>query len=211
MMKNFISVFICTLNRFSTQPTVVNLRFLLCLFGLLVIKTSVLAIPSDYKNKSLTEFYPVPPQNDRSLFYIQRSKNTNAIVYETNILPSGKINTEEPLKIYWMQYASDSSVAELNYVQKRYAYGIRATPVKGHPGEFVLNFVSYEKKKFYLILDPGGKQYKTYTTINGKMAELKKIFIHLEGGSFWFPNIVDIEITGKDPATLQKITEHFKP
>ena len=111
--------------------------------------------------------YPAPPQNDRSLFFVQRSKNTNAIVYETNVLPSGKINTDDPLKIYWMQYASDSSKEDLNYVQRRYAYGIQTTAVKGHPGQYMLNFVSYEKKKFFLIGDSEGKRYKAFMTING--------------------------------------------
>ena len=155
--------------------------------------------------------YPAPPQNDRSLFFVQRSKNTNAIIYEANVLPSGKINTDDPLKIYWMQYASDSSKEDLNYVQRRYAYGIQTTAVKGHPGQYMLNFVSYEKKKFFLIGDSEGKRYKAFMTINGKMAELKRIFIHLDGGTFWFPNIVDIEIVGKDPASQQEVIEHFKP
>ncbi len=160
---------------------------------------------------ALAASYPVPPQTDHTLFYIQRSKNTNSIVYETNYLPSGKINLEDPVKIYWLQYATDSSRSDLNYVQRRYAYGIQATPVKGHPGQFVLNFVSYEKKKFYLIGDVDGKKYKAFVSINGKMAELKRIFIYLDGGTFWFPNIVDIEITGKDPLTQQPMIEHFKP
>ena len=75
----------------------------------------------------------------------------------------------------------------------------------------MLNFVSYEKKKFFLIGDSEGKRYKAFMTINGKMAELKRIFIHLDGGTFWFPNIVDIEIVGKDPASQQEVIEHFKP
>ncbi|MFN8142902.1 MAG: DUF4833 domain-containing protein [Bacteroidia bacterium] len=188
-------------------------RFHISYVFLLIVVTCCAAFSdkSALSKKTLADTYPVPPQNDRSLFYLQRSKNTNAIVYEVNVLPSGKIDADNPLKIYWMQYATDSSMAELNYVQRRYAYGINAVPVNGHPGQFVLNFVSYEKKKFYLISDPDGKRFRTFASINGKMSELKRIFIHLDGGTFWFPNITDVEIVGKDPSTQQLIVEHFKP
>src|SRR5690606_37878393 len=97
--------------------------------------------------------YPIPPHDSRMLFYVQRSNNVNAIVYETNLQKDGKINREEPVHVYWKRYTSDSSVAELNYVQRKYAYGIESKEIEGKNGQFILNFVSYDKKKFYLLPD----------------------------------------------------------
>jgi len=155
--------------------------------------------------------FPTPPQTDRSLFYIQRSKNTNAIKYDANVMADGKLNPAEPVSVYWIRYATDSTSAELTYIQRKYAYGVKTVPVPGKQDQFIVSFVSYEKKKFYVLRDPDGKKYRAFTNINGKMAELKKIFIQLSGGTFWFPNIVDIEISGKDPATHQNVVEHFRP
>ncbi len=41
------------------------------------------------------------------LFYITRSMNTNAVVYEANLV-DGKLNTAEPVKVYWIMYAQDN-------------------------------------------------------------------------------------------------------
>lgn len=95
--------------------------------------------------------YPVPPTNENSLFYIQRSKNTNAIVYDLNRLPDGTPNPTNPINVYWIRYAVDSTMEELSYVQQKYAYGIVARPYNGQKNAYVLHFVSYDKKNFYLL------------------------------------------------------------
>src|SRR5438552_3281274 len=72
--------------------------------------------------------YPTPPRNKNSLFYVQRSKNVNAIVYEANIKSDGTLDKEEPVKIYWIRYTSDSTRAPLTFIQNKYAYGIKSEP-----------------------------------------------------------------------------------
>lgn len=155
--------------------------------------------------------YPIPPTTENSLFYIQRSKNTNAIVYDINRLPDGTPDPINPLHIYWIRYASDSTTEDLSYIQEKYAYGITSRPYNGMKNEFVMQFVSYSKKNFYLLPTSTPKKYAAYTNINGKLAELKKVFIKLNGGTFWFPTIEYIELTGKDPSTQQPISERFTP
>ena len=154
--------------------------------------------------------YPVPPSNDNSLFYVQRSNNTNTIVYDANIKKDGTLLEEEPVKVYWIRYGEDSAITELNYIQRKYAYGIVAHMMTDQKNKYVLQFVSYAKKSLYLMAKPNGK-YAAYMTINGKPAELKKVWIQLNGGTFWFPTIEYIELIGKDPATQQNVTERFKP
>ena len=155
--------------------------------------------------------YPVPPVNENSLFYIQRSKNTNAIVYEVNRTHDGKINTGDPVKIYWIRFASDSSTDDLTLIQRKYAYGINSRPYNGQKNSFVLQFVAYKKRNIFLLPVNNGKRYVAFTNINGKLAELKKIFIATSGGSFWFPTIDYVELIGKDPASQLILTERFKP
>lgn len=181
-----------------------SLFFSKCFFICLTILFSgpQLAIPN---------IYPTPTVNDNSLFYIQRSKNTNAIVYELNRSPEGQINTVEPVKIFWIRYTSDSSLADLTLVQNKYAYGIEATPVNEQKNSFVLHFNAYKKRSFFLMPVKNSKRYAALTKINGQLAELKKVFISTSGGTFWFPQIDYIELTGKDPATQQIVTERFIP
>lgn len=155
--------------------------------------------------------YPVPPAKDQTLFYVQRSNNNNAIVYETNLNSDSSINREEPVHVYWIRYSSDSTTAELSYIQRKYAYGVKSVEIEGKNGQFILNFVSYDKKKFYLVKSQEGNNYQALTMIDGRMSVLEKVFIQLNGGTFWFPTVEEIVLHGKDPVTKQKVVEHFKP
>lgn len=179
---------------------------------LLSLSSSGVGVSSQLKedtNRGLN--YPVPPENDRMLFYLQRSNNNNAIVYETNLLENGSINREDLVHIYWIRYSSDSTNAELTFIQRKYAYGLDSKEIEGKNGQFILNFVSYSKKKFYMIPERVGNKYQALVSINGKMAILERVFITLSGGTFWFPSIDNIEMRGRDPLTREVVIENFKP
>lgn len=158
-----------------------------------------------------TAVYPVPPAKENSLFYIQRTKNTNAIVYETNYLPNGHINTNEPVKIYWIRYSSDSTTADLTSIQRTYAYGVNVNPLRADKNSFVIHLVAYKKRSIFLMPVNNGARYTALMNINGRMAELKRIFVSTSGGTFWFPKVDYIELTGKDPVTHQQVIERFVP
>lgn len=184
----------------------IAIHYLLINYFLLIISPFI-----DAPEKIASKVYPTPPVNENSLFYIQRSKNTNAIVYETNYLPDGKINALDPVKIYWIRYSSDSTTEDLTLIQRKYAYGINSRNYNGQKNAFVLNFVSYKKKSIFLLPIANGKRYAAFITINGRLVELKKIFISITGGTFWFPSIDYIELSGKDPSSQQTIVERIKP
>jgi hypothetical protein len=178
---------------------------------LLTILISLMSVNTSVSDAIPVKIYPVPPVNDNSLFYIQRTKNTNAIVYELNKFSDGRINEDDPVKIYWIRYASDSTTDELTMIQRKYAYGLTARIYNGQKNSFVLQFVSYKKRNIYLLPASNGKRYAAFISINGKLAELKKVFICTSGGSFWFPTIDYVELTGKDPSTQQVVVERFHP
>ena len=135
----------------------------------------------------------------------------NAIVYDANVRPDGSLDPKEPLKIYWIRYTSDSSTAPLSYIQDKFAYGVKATPYPGKPGQYVIQFNAYPKKQLYLLKKPDNKHYGAYIMIGGRYSELKKIFLQINGGTFWFPNVEYVEITGNDMATQKEISDRFKP
>ena len=155
--------------------------------------------------------YPVPPTNENSLFYIQRSKNTNAIVYELNRKPNNTLDAENPIKVYWIRYTSDSSTAALTSIQRKYAYGVLSRPYQGYHDSYVVQFAAYRKRNIFLMPNGNSGKYGAYVSINGKMAELKKIFIATEGGTFWFPKIAYVELTGMDPSSGKHVVERFVP
>jgi len=78
-------------------------------------------------------------------------------------------------------------------------------------GEFELRFTSHKKLPMYLSKSVHDKKYHVYATINNKKMELERIFLRIDGGSFWFPNVKYVEIKGHDAALpLKQITERIK-
>ena len=153
--------------------------------------------------------FPVPAANIERLFYLQRPPNTNTVIYELNIdKKTGKPDADEPVHPYWIKYGNKGQKEELTYIQRKFAYGLVQKPLGDD--KYDIRFVSYKKLPLTLMKGADGK-YLIFVTIARKQMALRYIFIQIEGGSFWLPNIVYVEMKGTDPATGKEITERFKP
>jgi len=153
--------------------------------------------------------FPVPVGNPNQLFYLQRTSNTNTIVCELNLDSKGKPDEESPVHVFWIRYNEGGMRKELNYVQRVFAYGIKSQP-EGN-GAYRLHFVSYKKNTFLLMLSPKDNKYHVYANINQRQALLNRVFIKIDGGSFWSPNVIYMEMKGIDVATGKEVVERIKP
>jgi len=159
-------------------------------------------------DKALMDTFPVPPFTSNQLFYLQRTSNKNTIVCDLNF-ENGKLNTEEPVHVYWIRYSDQGQRQELSYIQRTFAYGIKATALKNSNG-YVMHFVSYKKYLLYLLKSAVDNKYRVYTTVNSKTVVLNRIFIKINGGSFWSPKVEYVEIKGVDPASGKEVTDRLK-
>ena len=154
---------------------------------------------------------PAPEKINNILFYIQRSINISVINYVLNMDENGELNVIEPIKAYWKNYASDGSIEPLNYIQRKFAYGIEIKMLDTDKKSFCFNFVSYKKKKIFLIKSLVDNKYQAICEMNNKMTILDRIFIQIEGGSFWVPKIKYIEIRGKNISKNEEEVERIIP
>jgi hypothetical protein len=187
-----------------------NVCIVLCVTALFLWGYTPQQNPTNKHKPTIASEFPVPPSNDRSLFYIQRSPNTNTIVYELNLTDDAKIDSQHPVAISWINYATDGKWSELNYIQKTFAYGVDAQLVKGEKESYILTVVSYKKRQIYLVQDQAGK-YHAYITINNKISILKHVFVRIEGGTFWVPNVKYVELFGEDAQTKLEVYEKIIP
>jgi hypothetical protein len=189
------------------------MRILFFLFFSLLSITSVQGYSKNIDKNSGTDkganvVYPTPPPSSERLFYVQRTPNANTIVYDLNLNSDGKPNMEQPVKVYWLKYAEKGQKEELNYIQRKFAYGLNTKALNN--GSYDIRFVSY--KKFPLTLMKGGDgKYHIFALIAQKQVILNRIFVKIEGGSFWIPNVVYVEVKGTDPETGKEIVDRFKP
>ena len=54
-------------------------------------------------------------------------------------------------------------------------------------------------------------KYHIFALIAQKQILLNRIFVKIEGGSFWLPNVKYVEVKGTDQITGREIVERFKP
>ncbi len=153
--------------------------------------------------------FPVPSGNPHQLFYLQRTNNTNTIVCELNLNAKGQLDEESPVHVFWIRYTEGGMRKELNYIQRVFAYGIKAQPLEN--GSYKLHFVSYKKQALLLSRSAKDNKYHVYANINRREALLNRIFLKVDGGTFWAPNVVYMELKGWDVTTGKEVVERFKP
>lgn len=178
--------------------------------SLIVITILVNMISGDLlaqsKNPSPLNF-PTPKNIDNMLFYIQRDPNINTAIYAINYEENGKINKSNPIKAYWIRYAEKGETKDFNYMQRKFAYGLESKTVNNE--EFELKFVSYKKLPLTLKKIDSDQKYHVFVSVNQKRIQVEKIFVRIEGGSFWLPNVKYAEVTGIETSSNKLITERM--
>ena len=170
------------------------------LFLSIIISSSLLPAFSQEKG------YPIPSGNRNQLFYLQRTPNTNTIVYELNY-KNGIFDLENPVHEVWIRYQENGERKELSYIQRKFAYGIKARRIGTN--RYELSIVAYKKYKMYL--EPGlDNKYYVYSIINQKKVILTSIFLRINGGSFWSPNVEFVDLAGIEPSSRTVVKQRLK-
>jgi Domain of unknown function (DUF4833) len=150
--------------------------------------------------------FPKPNGNPNQLFFLQRTPNANTVVYELNI-KNGELDSIEPVHIFWVLYGKSAEIEELTSIQRKYAYGLSTQFIsKDH---YELRFLANKK---YVLQMMKGSDYKYHVNypIENKQAILSRIYLHINGGSLFAPNIEYVEFTGINPESGAELVERKK-
>ncbi|QKZ15772.1 DUF4833 domain-containing protein [Spirosoma sp. KUDC1026] len=150
--------------------------------------------------------FPVPQNIPNQLFYLQRDPNTNTIICALNV-KDGKLVTSDPVHVYWIRYAEDRQPEELNYIQKTFAYGIKSRPLGN--GQYELNFVSYKKLPLRLARSERDNAYYVFANVNQKKIQIRRLYLRIEGGTMWIPNVKYLQLEGINTATGENVIERI--
>jgi phosphatidylglycerophosphate synthase len=158
--------------------------------------------------RDAVDTFPVPPHNSNSLFYLQRTPNTNTVICELNE-KNGVLDENEPVHVLWIRYGDQKQRQELTFIQRHFAYGLKSRDLGNDVYE--LHFVSYKKVLFYLKKSPDDNKRHVYATITGKQAILNRIYIKIDpGGTFWSPNVEYLELKGTDTQSGKELIQRIK-
>lgn len=152
----------------------------------------------------LPKHYPIPPESDDLLFYIQRNQNENTVIYEVKRGPSGLIDLDLPMIAYWIQYSWGGKKKKLNYIQNKLAYGYKSSDIASNLVRF--QFVSYQDLVFYISKEEDSNKYMVSCQINGQLAKLKNIYVFAHELGV-FPDVKYIELYGEQLSSNLPIYE----
>jgi len=148
--------------------------------------------------------FPVPPHSNKTLFYVQRSSNSNTVMYDVNLTPDKTINSEDPVNVYWIRYAENGQKRKLNYIERVLAYGVNCKPFQGN--SFLLHFNASSTKEVVVTMDANG-QARAQMSIGKQKSYLEKIFVTVTEGGWRFPKVNYVEFFGTDVTSGQKTYE----
>jgi hypothetical protein len=149
--------------------------------------------------------YPIPPQSDEMLFYIQRNHNKNTIIYCANFDKEGNLIEDRPLDVYWIRYEEDGRRMELREIEKLFAYGVKSTKIEAEENQFKIKLVADDERDLQLVQDAPFKA-AIYTLINDKLSQLNHLYIFADNSGFW-PKVKYIELFGEDRRTGENYYE----
>jgi hypothetical protein len=134
------------------------------------------------------------------LFIIERSKNANVVHYDARLTADGEIDPNEPVIAYWVLLAKDGRREELNWIEKKKAYGFTIKPDPSVNG-YKMTLVAVPQGQITVKKD--GDTIRAELVIDGSPAVLEKIYINASDGLLG-PKVHYIELHGKDIKTGEK-------
>jgi len=141
------------------------------------------------------------------LFRIERSKNANVVQYDAQLTPEGKLKPEKPVIAYWIMNANAGEKEDLNWVEKKMAYGFSVE--YDTKGDFwIMDLVADIQRKIKVYKANG--RYRAEILIDGRPAFIDRIYIKsIEGGIH--PKVKYMEFFGKGIKTGSDLYEKFIP
>ncbi|WP_018622715.1 DUF4833 domain-containing protein [Spirosoma luteum] len=190
----------------SGSPVKVLMLALLTSASLMSQSAIAKELPAGTRQDKVKLTFPVPRNIPNQLFYLQRDPNPNTIICALN-LKNGKLDKQEPVHVFWIRYTEQSEPKELSYIQRTFAYGIKSRPLSNE--EYELHFVSYKKLLLRLVKSEREPGYHIYANVNQKRVILRRLYVHIEGGTLWKPNVKYIQVEGINASTGESTIERL--
>jgi hypothetical protein len=146
------------------------------------------------------------PDEPNQLFYVQRSPNSNTVIYAARLDGHGEIDRDNPVEGFWRKFNIDGAKQSLNMIERMMAYGVRAD--RAQPGTpIIFAIAALPERKFTLALDA---QHRPQALTQAGSHTIKVAYIYLqvkEGGLM--PDVPSLDVFGTDIATGKAVHEHL--
>ena len=138
--------------------------------------------------------YPIPTDKG-TVFYLQRTGNSNTVVYTVNQRADGSINPSKPVDAFWRYFSGSGRKADLRFFEKKVAFGVRIKPLKGQSGKYVANLNAVPHIKVRVEPTKDGK-VRAVMPIQGTEARLVCIYVEWRKQAGIIPKILYVDFHG---------------
>ena len=146
------------------------------------------------------------PDEPNQLFYVQRSPNSNTVIYAAKLDAQGQSRPQRPVEAFWRKFNIDGSKQPLNFIERMMAYGVKVDSRKtGQPITFTI--AALPERKLTLALDA---QHRPQALMQIGSHTVKVAYVYLqvvEGGLM--PSVPSLDVFGTDIASGKAIHEHL--
>lgn len=150
--------------------------------------------------------YPVPKEPNM-LFYIQRSANSNTVIYAANLDAQGRPNPGDPVNVYWRWYNVDGHKKPLNFFERMMAFGVNVEHQPSASNAIAFNVAALPEMQMFLERDSRGGP-EAVVQMGGHMARLVYAYLQVDDHGF-MPDVRSIDLFGVDTATGRALHEHI--
>ncbi len=144
------------------------------------------------------------PHTNR-LFVIERSLNSNVVVYEAVRAPDGRLDPAEPVSAYWLMNAEHGQRQPLNPIEKLEAYGFKVQ--RDDRGSVTLKVVALESRPIHVL--ERGRRVEALVRIAGAPAVLHRVYVRTEPGHPL--KVESVELLGERLDTHAAVRETLRP
>ena len=141
------------------------------------------------------------------LFIIERSKNANVVHYDARLTADGKLDPQKPVIAYYVMLAEDGRRKELNWIEKKMAYGFDIEPDPSVSG-YKMTMVAAPQRS--ITVKQEGGAVRAELVIDGQPAVVERMYVNASDGLPW-PKVHYVEFYGKDLRTAEKRFEKIVP
>lgn len=185
--------------------------FVLLVFGLSTLPQGQL-LAAGARTVSIKETKSVPvirrdfpiPTDPGLLIYLQRSSNSNTVVYTANFRADGTLDPKNPVNLFWRRFNNSGQKKDLGFFETRVAFGIRSRKSKT-PDTYEIEFRALPGRKM-ILRQTGPNQTEMFGYIGEHKVRPVYIYVELDQSGF-VPKVTALYLHGIDLASGNAITE----
>lgn len=146
------------------------------------------------------------PDEPNQLFYVQRSPNSNTVIYAAKLDGRGEFDSAAPVEAFWRKFNIDGSKQPLNFMERLMAYGVHMNPRgKGQPVTFTI--AALPERTLMLTVD-AQRHPEALMQMGSHTVKLAYVYLHVVEGEL-LPSVPELDIFGTDVSSGKALHEHL--